>query len=68
MDVAGTSLYLRLNILFEIMISSFVGEGSSLKLGRGIIVNLREKKVVPLVNAILCMVQVSCYGVNKSWE
>ena len=68
MEVACISLYLGLNILFEMMISSFVGEGSSSKLGRGIIVNLREKKVVSLVSAILCIVQASSYGVNKSWE
>lgn len=43
-DVAGTSLHLGLNILFEIIASSFVVEGSLPKLGRGIIVNSREKK------------------------
>ena len=63
-DIAGTSLYRGLNILFEIMISSFVGEGSSPKLGRGIFANLREKRVTPLVNAILYMVQASSHGLE----
>ena len=39
----------------EIMISSFVAD-SLPKLGRGKIVNPGEKRVVPSVNAILCMV------------